>query len=397
MARPHTTALIVAAGKGARVDPSEDALPKQYRQLAGKAVLQRSIEAFLTLDYVDSVMVVINSEHVPLYNGLPVKHSGKLLPPVHGAQTRQESVLAGLEALVKIAPDLVLIHDAARPLVSQQVIGDVVAGLIRAQGCIPALPITETVKRSQNGDGIDATEDRRQLFTAQTPQGFKFKQILAAHRDASAIDRAFTDDAEIAEWADMPVSMVTGDRANMKITHPEDFVRAAQLLRGEALMETHIGSGYDVHSFEPGDAVWLAGVKIPHHAKLNGHSDADVALHALCDAIYGALGEGDIGTHFPPSDAQWKGASSTVFLEHASKLVEARRGRIVNLDVTIVCEAPKISPHVPEMREVISRSCGIGANRVAIKATTNEKLGFAGREEGIFAMATASIELPRQD
>jgi 2-C-methyl-D-erythritol 4-phosphate cytidylyltransferase/2-C-methyl-D-erythritol 2,4-cyclodiphosphate synthase len=257
--------------------------------------------------------------------------------------------------------------------------------------------VTDTIKRAPDGQRVVATEDRSELFAAQTPQGFRYEAILAAHRQAAAQPREFTDDAAIAEWAGLNVTLVPGDLRNFKLTHAEDFSRAQRLLGGEIVMETRIGSGFDVHSFEPGDAVWLGGVEIPHKAKLNGHSDADVALHALTDAIYGALGEGDIGTFFPPNDPQWKGAASRIFLAHAADLVARRRGRIVNLDATIVCEAPKIAPHVAAMRAVIAEACGITASRVTIKATTSERLGFTGREEGIVAMATASIELPRED
>jgi 2-C-methyl-D-erythritol 4-phosphate cytidylyltransferase / 2-C-methyl-D-erythritol 2,4-cyclodiphosphate synthase len=214
---------------------------------------------------------------------------------------------------------------------------------------------------------------------------------------AGTVRREFTDDAEIAEWAGLRVVMVPGDRNNIKITHPEDFIRAERILSGDRIMETRIGTGYDVHPFEPGDAVWLCGVRIPHKAKLQGHSDADVALHALTDALLGAIGEGDIGTHFPPSDMQWRGAASTVFLKHAGELVRRNQGRIINCDVTIVAEAPRIAAHVPAMCAVIAETLGISASRVAVKATTNEKLGFIGREEGIVAMASASVEMPRLD
>jgi len=244
---------------------------------------------------------------------------------------------------------------------------------------------------------VTGTQDRSHLFAAQTPQGFRFGQIFSAHIRAETVSRDFTDDAEIAEWAGLGVTMVEGERTNIKITHPEDFSRAERIIMADLSIETRIGTGYDVHPFAPGDAVWLCGVKIPHKAKLQGHSDADVALHALTDAILGAIGEGDIGTHFPPSDAQWKGAASTLFLAHAGELVARRKGRIVNLDVTIVAEAPRIAAHVPAMCAVIAETLGISADRVAVKATTNEKLGFIGREEGIVSMASASIELPRVD
>jgi 2-C-methyl-D-erythritol 4-phosphate cytidylyltransferase/2-C-methyl-D-erythritol 2,4-cyclodiphosphate synthase len=277
------------------------------------------------------------------------------------------------------------------------VIGDVVAALDQYEGALPALAVTDTIKRSLDGRQVATTEDRSQLFAAQTPQGFRFGQIFSAHMRASTIRRQFTDDAEIAEWAGLRVAMVMGDRDNIKITHPEDFARAERILSGETIMETRIGSGFDFHQFEPGDAVWLGGVRIPHHARLKGHSDADVALHALTDAILGAIGEGDIGIHFPPSDMQWRGVASTVFLKHAGDLVARAGGRIVNLDVTIVCEAPRIAGHVPAMQSVIGETLGIAPTRIAVKATTSERLGFIGREEGMVAMASASVEMPRVD
>jgi 2-C-methyl-D-erythritol 4-phosphate cytidylyltransferase/2-C-methyl-D-erythritol 2,4-cyclodiphosphate synthase len=288
----------------------------------------------------------------------------------------------------------VLIQDAARPLVDDDTIDGVVAAL--GEAALPVTPVTDTIKRSADGVTVSATEDRRQLYAAQTPQGFAFATILRAHRRAAGEPAEFTDDAAIAEWAGVPVTLTRGSTRNIKLTHPADFERAERLLGGKT-METRTGTGFDVHPFEPGDAVWLGGVRIPHHLKLKGHSDADAALHALTDAIYGALGEGDIGTFFPPSDPQWKGAASAIFLKHAAGLVAERAGRIVNLDLTIVCEAPRISPHVPAMKAAIGAATGLPSARIAIKATTSEKLGFTGRDEGLVAMATATIELPRED
>jgi 2-C-methyl-D-erythritol 4-phosphate cytidylyltransferase/2-C-methyl-D-erythritol 2,4-cyclodiphosphate synthase len=273
----------------------------------------------------------------------------------------------------------------------------VIAALGQHDAALPVTPVTDTIKRSIDGKTVVATEDRHTLFAAQTPQGFRFPQILSAHLRASRLPREFTDDAAIAEWAGLTVALTPGSARNIKLTHPEDFARAERLIGGGHTMETRVGTGFDVHPFEPGDAVWLGGVKIPHHMKLKGHSDADAPLHALTDAIYGAIGEGDIGTHFPPSDPQWKGAASSIFLQHAAKLVAERGGRIVNVDVTIVCEAPRIGPHVEAMRAAIGAACGISPSRVAVKATTSERLGFTGREEGLVAMATASVELPSED
>lgn len=391
MAAQKTIAVIVvAAGTGERMGGTA---PKQYRMLAGKPVLARTIEAFLERPDVTWVLPVIHTDHSALFSGLKLNDS-KLLQPVLGAPSRQGSVLAGLEALAARSPDLVLIQDAARPLVDDDTIDGVVAAL--GEAALPVTPVTDTIKRSTDGVTVSATEDRRQLHAAQTPQGFAFATILRAHRRAAGEPTEFTDDAAIAEWAGVPVTLTKGSARNIKLTHPADFERAERLLGGKT-METRTGTGFDVHPFEPGDAVWLGGVRIPHHLKLKGHSDADAALHALTDAIYGALGEGDIGTFFPPSDPQWKGAASAIFLKHAAGLVAERAGRIVNLDLTIVCEAPKISPHVPAMKAAIGEATGLPSTRIAIKATTSEKLGFTGRDEGLVAMATATIELPRED
>lgn len=388
--------IVVAAGRGERASSGGDSKPKQYRLLAGKPVLSRTIEAFLGRDDVTWVVPVIHAEQTGDFASLGLAEP-RLLPPVTGGTTRQASVLAGLTALSPKRPDIVLIQDAARPLVSSDVIGGVIEALRGHDAALPVVPVTDTIKRSTDGRTVTATEDRQTLFAAQTPQGFRFPQILSAHLRAGRMPREFTDDAAIAEWAGLTVALTPGSTQNIKITHPEDFARAERLLGRETTMETRVGTGFDVHSFEAGNAVWLGGVEIAHSAKLKGHSDADVALHALTDAIYGALGEGDIGKHFPPSDPQWRGAASSIFLAHAAGLVAERQGRIVNLDVTIVCEAPKVGPHVEAMKAAISSVCGISANRVAIKATTSEQLGFTGRGEGIVAMASASIELPRED
>lgn len=387
-------AIVVAAGRGERAGAGGDPEPKQYRALHGQPVLSRTIRAFLDSADVNWVLPVIHTDHAARYDALGLADD-RLLPPVTGAATRQGSVLAGLQALGPKRPDLVLIQDAARPLTAPEVIDGVIAALAMSDAALPVVPVTDTIKRSLDGRTITATEDRNTLFAAQTPQGFRFPQILSAHMRAARLPREFTDDAAIAEWAGLTVALTPGSTGNIKITHPEDFARAERLLGGAAQMETRIGSGYDVHPFAPGDTVWLGGVEIAHTHKLQGHSDADVALHALTDAIYGALGEGDIGQHFPPSDPQWKGAASAIFLAHAAGLVAERGGRIVNLDITIVAEAPRIGPHVEAMKAAIAGICATTPARVAVKATTNEKLGFIGRGEGIVAMATAAIELPR--
>jgi 2-C-methyl-D-erythritol 4-phosphate cytidylyltransferase/2-C-methyl-D-erythritol 2,4-cyclodiphosphate synthase len=387
--------IIVAAGRGERVNIDGTSEPKQYRALAGVPVLTRTIEAFLEHKQIDRILPVIHADHAQRYAALGLSDP-RLMPPVLGGAARQGSVLEGLKALAPYRPDLVLIQDGARPFVTPDLIGDVIAVLQTHDGALPALAVTDTIKRSLDGQLVASTEDRSQLFAAQTPQGFRFGQIFSAHMRAATNPRQFTDDAEIAEWAGLRVGMVMGSRDNIKITHPEDFEQGARIISGDQPMETRIGTGYDVHCFAPGDAVWLGGVRIPHKAKLEGHSDADVALHALTDAILGAIGEGDIGVHFPPSDMQWKDAASVLFLKHAGSLVAKAGGRIVNLDVTIVAEQPKIAQHVPAMRAVIGEALGIEPSRIAVKATTSERLGFVGREEGIVAMASASIELPRQ-
>jgi 2-C-methyl-D-erythritol 4-phosphate cytidylyltransferase/2-C-methyl-D-erythritol 2,4-cyclodiphosphate synthase len=389
-------AIVVAAGRGERASAGGEPEPKQYRALLGEAVLSRTIKAFLADAQVTWVLPVIHADHPGRFAALGLDDP-RLLPPVTGAATRQGSVLAGLQALGPRRPDLVLIQDAARPLTSPEVIDGVIGALASSEAALPVVPVTDTIKRSLDGRTVAATEDRNTLFAAQTPQGFRFPQILSAHLRATRMPREFTDDAAIAEWAGLTVALTPGSTRNIKITHPEDFARAERLLGGGQTMETRIGSGYDVHPFEPGDAVWLGGVKIAHTHKLKGHSDADVALHALTDAIYGALGEGDIGSFFPPSDPQWKGAASSIFLAHAAGLVAERGGHIVNLDITIVAEAPRIGPHVAAMKAAIAGICSTGPGRVAVKATTSEELGFVGRREGIVAMATASIELPRQE
>jgi len=387
-AQKTVAVIVVAAGTGERMG----GIPKQYRLLAGRPVLARTIETFARRSDVTWILPVIHRDHAERYR--EVRPSGpKLLDPVMGAATRQGSVLAGLEALAAHSPDVVLIQDAARPMVDDAVIDGVLEALGRA--ALPVVQVTDTIKRSSDGKTVSATEDRRHLFAAQTPQGFAFADILDAHRRAAGASSEFTDDAAIAEWAGIPVALTPGSSHNLKLTHPEDFERAERLLGG-GNMETRTGTGFDVHPFEPGDGVWLGGVHIPHTAKLKGHSDADAALHALTDAIYGALGEGDIGSFFPPSDPKWRGAASSIFLKHAAGLVAARGGRIVNLDLTIVCEAPRIGPHVPAMKSAIAEAAAVAPSRVAVKATTSERLGFTGRAEGLMAMATATIELPRE-
>jgi 2-C-methyl-D-erythritol 4-phosphate cytidylyltransferase/2-C-methyl-D-erythritol 2,4-cyclodiphosphate synthase len=318
----------------------------------------------------------------------------KLLPPVWGGATRQASVRAGLEELSASAPGIVLIHDAARPFVSGALIERAIAAAKQSGAAVPAVAIADTVKKIDQSSIVVETLDRNQLRTVQTPQAFTFDLIMAAHRRAAAANREdFTDDAALAEWAGYPVSVFEGDAGNVKLTTGDDFTRA-EIARFAALGDVRTGSGYDVHAFADGDHVMLGGVRIPHSRGVTGHSDADVALHALVDAILGALSDGDIGVHFPPSDPQWKGASSDRFLAFACERVRARHGMIAHLDVTVVCEVPRVSPYRDAMRERIAAIAGISPSRVGIKATTSEKMGFTGRGEGIVAMATATVRLP---
>jgi len=316
------------------------------------------------------------------------------MPPVFGGATRQASVRAGLEALAASAPDIVLIHDAARPFASAGLIARAIAAAQKSGAAIPALPVTDTVKTVDTQGHVGQTVDRATLRLIQTPQGFAFAPLLDAHRRAVAVGREdFTDDAALAEWAGMTVSVFPGEPGNIKITEADDFARA-EAMQMSALGDLRTGTGIDVHAFGPGDRVVIGGIAIPHTQALTGHSDADVGLHALTDAILGALADGDIGAHFPPSDPQWRGASSDRFLTFAVERVKARGGRIAHLDLTIVCETPKIGPHRDAMRAAIARLAGIELNRVAVKATTSEKLGFTGRSEGIAAYATATVRLP---
>ncbi|WP_116653773.1 bifunctional 2-C-methyl-D-erythritol 4-phosphate cytidylyltransferase/2-C-methyl-D-erythritol 2,4-cyclodiphosphate synthase [Pelagibacterium sediminicola] len=392
---PRIAVVVVAGGKGERA-AGADTVPKQYRPLAGQPVLARTLSGFLAQDRIERVLPVIGADHASQYASLGLAHP-RLMPPVTGGGTRQSSTLAGLDALASDPPDIVLIHDGARPFIEPDVIANVIAALDDADGALPVTLVTDTIKRSLDGKTVGGTEDRTQLFAAQTPQGFRFGAIYDAHRRAIAYSDSFTDDAAIAEWAHLRVALAEGSTRNIKITLAQDFARAERMIEGETPMETRTGLGYDVHAFEDGDHVILGNIKIPHTARLKGHSDADVVLHALSDALYGALADGDIGKHFPPSDMQWKGADSSIFLEHAAGLVHQRGGRIVHLDTTIVCEHPRIGPHVESMRTRIAEIVSISPSRVAVKATTSERLGFIGREEGIAAHAIATIELPRSD
>ena len=387
-------ALIVAAGRGTRAGGD---VPKQYAMIGGAPVFVQCLNTFAASSEIDTLTVVINFTDAELYRAHTATGTPKLQEPVMGGATRQASVLAGLEALVPSAPDVVLIHDAARPFVSQICITEVINALKAHQGAIAALPLTDTLKRASTAGVISGTIDRDGLWRAQTPQGFHFNAILEAHRKAAAAGRNdFTDDAAIAEWAGLTVAVVEDSAANIKLTTAEDIAAAGRSVSAavEVFYETRTATGFDVHRFADGDHVWLGGVKISHTHRLEGHSDADVVLHALTDALLGTIGDGDIGQHFPPSDPQWKGAASYLFLQDAARRVMARGGRITNVDVTVLAEAPKIGPHRAAMQTVIGTTLGLSADRIGIKATTTEGLGFVGRGEGIAAMATATIMLP---
>lgn len=395
----RVAAVIVAAGTGTRA-AGLDGLPKQYRALAGRAVLAHTLAVFLDHPAIERVVCVIHPDHGDLYGeaiaGLAA--SPKLVAAAIGGATRQVSVHRGLAALAGDPPDLVLVHDAARPFLTAAVIDRTIATLAVSEAALVAVRLVDTLKKADAADVVVDTVPRDGMWAAQTPQGFGFATLLAAHARAEREGRTeFTDDAAVAEWAGIPVRLVEGDRGNTKITTGEDLAEAERRMtldRLAALADVRVGWGYDVHSFEPGDHVTLCGVKIPHVAKLNGHSDADVALHALTDAILGALGDGDIGAHFPPSDPQWRGCDSAVFVRDALERLKRRGGMLAHVDISLVAEAPKIGPHREVMREKVAAICGISVDRVGVKATTNEKLGFVGRREGIAAMAAATIRLP---
>ncbi len=391
---PNVIAIIVAAGRGVRAGTAG---PKQYQRLAGETVLARAARAFLDHPGISAVRVIVHAEDHDLYaeSMASLIDRAKLLAPVNGGQERQDSVRLGVESLAGAPPDIVLIHDAARPFIDAGTISRVIAAARDIGGAIAALPVFDTIKKADGNahPAIAGTVSRDGLWRAQTPQGFRFDALLAAHRAVAG--ETLTDDAAVAERAGMTVSLVPGSPDNMKITQAEDFGMAEVLLgRKTAMAEYRSGHGFDVHAFEDGDAVILCGVSIPHTKKLKGHSDADAGMHALTDAILGAIGAGDIGDHFPPSDNKWKGAPSRIFLEKARDLVAARDGAVMHCDVTIICEAPRIGPHRAAMRAALAEIIGISEDRVSVKATTTEELGFTGRREGIAAMATATVRLP---
>jgi len=393
MPRPErTAAILVAAGRGLRAGAGG---PKQYREIGGQPVIFRAMQAFCRHPDVFAVQPVVNPDDTAIFNqavaGL------RYQPPTSGGATRQASVHAGLEALAAEKPDIVLIHDAARPFVTPAVISRAIDAAGRTGAAVPAIPVTDTIKQIGETGDVVATPERASLRIAQTPQAFRFDVILDAHRRAARDGRSdFTDDAALAEWAGLTVATFEGDLANMKLTTPEDFIREEARLAAQ-LGDIRTGTGYDVHAFGDGDHLMICGVRVPHTRGFLAHSDGDVGLHALVDAILGALADGDIGSHFPPSDPQWKGAASDKFLKYAVDRVTARGGRIANLEVTMICERPKIGPLRDTMRARIAEITGLNISRVAVKATTSERLGFTGREEGIAATASATIRLPWDD
>ncbi len=397
------TALIVAAGRGRRVGGP---LPKQYRSLHGRAVLDHSVRRFAAHPGIDRVRVVIDPNDRPLYDEA-VRPSagalgGKLLAPVGGGASRQDSVRLGLESLEDAAPDMVLIHDGARPLVPTAVIDGALGALAEHEGAIAAVAVSDSLKRALPGRiRIAGTVPRDDLWRAQTPQGFRYQAILNAHR--AAVGETLTDDAAVAERAGLRIVLTAGDEDNLKITTEQDFARASRILaagsdpgrEAEATAyETRVGMGFDVHRFGPGDHLMLCGVAVPHEHGVIGHSDGDVALHALVDALLGAIAAGDIGTHFPPSDEAWRDADSVRFVAHALDLLEKRGATICHLDLTLICQRPKIGPHRAAMVAKLAAMLGLEPDRISLKATTTERLGFTGRGEGIAAQAVATIRHP---
>lgn len=373
-----TAALIVAAGRGTRAGGE---LPKQWHTLAGKRVIDWTLQAFKNTPEITDIAVILHPDDMNILS------NPDIIVAV-GGKTRAESVRNGLEALSDRDVGQVLIHDAARCCISPEQISGIVEKLTltTSSGVAPALPVTDALWLGDEGK-VSGTHDRTGLFRAQTPQAFAFLSILTAHRDYTGDTAA--DDVEVARSSGLDVEIIEGYETNLKITYAQDFLRAEKILKGQ--MDIRVGSGFDVHRFGPGDHVMLCGVAIPHERGLQGHSDADVGLHTITDAIYGALAEGDIGRHFPPSDPQWKGAESHIFLRHAVQLATEKGFKINNVDITMMCERPKIGPHADAMREKLSDIMGIELSRVSVKATTTERLGFTGREEGIAAQAVTTL------
>src|SRR3981081_466194 len=388
----RTAAILVAAGRGLRAGSGG---PKQYRSIGGRTVIFRAMEPFCRHPHIFAVQPVLNPDDTAVFNDAvsEVRYES----PALGGTTRQASVHAGLEALASQKPDVVLIHDAARPFVSTALISRAIDAAGRTGAAVPAIPVADTIKLIGESGNVEATPERARLRIAQTPQSFRFDEILDAHRRAARDGRSdFTDEAALAEWEGMTVATFEGDPANMKLTTPEDFIREEARL-GAMLGDIRTGSGYDVHAFGDGDHLMICGVRVPHSRGFLAHSDGDVGLHAPVRAIAGAVADGDSGSHFPPSDPQWKGAASDRFLKYAVDRVTARGGRIAHLDVTLICERPKVGPHRDAMRARIAEITGLSVSRVAVKATTSERLAFTGREQEHGATGPATIRLPWDD
>ena len=384
--------VIVAGGAGFRAGGE---LPKQYQLIGGRPVIWWTLKAFVDHPGVSHVQTVIATGHEGLFAA--ASEDLKIASPVIGGATRQESCRIGIAACENLGTQKVLIHDAARPFVTAELISHVIAELDNSEGVVPGLPVADTMKLAPGGL-VERTVDRQGLWSVQTPQGFDLLSILAAHEKAYEQKlEGLTDDAAVAEKFGIKVRLIAGRVENRKLTTAEDIREADQFLMAKAnseRLDVRVGQGIDFHEFEAGNCVVLCGVKIPHDKKLKGHSDADAAMHALTDAILGALGEGDIGTYFPPSDPQWKNVSSAIFLQKAIDLLNARNGIIANVDITILAEAPRVAPHIGAMKDLLSPLLHVSQNRIAIKATTTEQLGAIGRREGLAAFATATVRLP---
>jgi 2-C-methyl-D-erythritol 4-phosphate cytidylyltransferase/2-C-methyl-D-erythritol 2,4-cyclodiphosphate synthase len=367
-----TSVIIVAGGVGKRIGGE---LPKQYLQIGGETILEKTIKAFYSNSLVDNICVVIAKEHEQLFKA--IKQKFERVEYCFGGVYRQDSVHEGLKFIEKYAPDNVLIHDAARPFVSEKIINDVIKTLENNQAVLPAVKVKDTIKFVEN-NFVKNTPERDKLFAAQTPQGFSYNKIFELHKKYSGED--FSDDCALFEKENLPVKIIEGDYANYKITTKEDMTK-----------HYRTGSGFDVHQFEDGDGIILCGIKIAYNKKLKGHSDADCAWHALTDALLGAVGLGDIGEHFPDTDAKWKGADSGIFLQHSYSLITAKGGELINADITVICEEPKLKIHKKTMAENTAKLLNLPADRINIKATTTEKLGFLGRKEGLACMASVSV------
>lgn len=395
MSERKTAVVVVAAGRGERAcQPGEG--PKQYRIIGDASVISHTLQSFASHPSIGTIAVAIHPDDEALFHAASGGLPDSRVLAVHGGPTRQASTRLALLALRDHAPQTVLVHDAVRPFADHALISRVLGAVCDEHGAVPVLPVSDTLKRTDGVGMIRETVPRDGLHAAQTPQGFPYARLLAAHEKAAASGHGvFTDDASIAEWAGIPVKIVPGSSGNTKLTWTKDIELAdRQLSRRASFPDIRTGNGYDVHAFEPGDAVVLCGVSIPNDRKLSGHSDADVGLHALTDALLATCSAGDIGVHFPPSEDRWKGAASRLFVEHAAALLRSRGGRIANVDVTLICEEPKIGPHRDRMLDAMAEMLGISKTRVSVKATTNEKLGFIGRSEGIAAIATASVIFP---